>query len=137
VASEAGCAVFIVHAPQRLAGRASQPKENREVPPLRYGLAYQLKQDFPHLTIVVNGGITQRCADSRRTWQQVDGVMVGREAYYQPWLLSGWDALYFDAAPQTRTREAVEEAMVVVHMERALGRGRLPLVRDCPPHAGL
>ena len=114
--SEAGCAVFMVHARNAWLQGLS-PKENREIPPLRYDLAYQLKHDFPGLTIVVNGGITQD-AQIQTHLAQVDGVMIGREAYYQPWLLSGWDALYFDAAPQTLTREAVEEAMVA-YMERA------------------
>ena len=97
--SEAGCAVFMVHARNAWLQGLS-PKENREIPPLRYELAYQLKRDFPALTIVVNGGITQD-AQIQAHLAQVDGVMIGREAYYQPWLLSGWDALYFDAAPQT------------------------------------
>ena len=124
--SEAGCAVFMVHARNAWLQGLS-PKENREIPPLRYELAYQLKQDFPHLTIVVNGGITQD-AQIAAHLAQVDGVMIGREAYYQPWLLSGWDALYFNAAPQALTREAVEEAMVA-YMERAF------LEDGCPWYA--
>jgi len=124
--SEAGCAVFMVHARNAWLQGLS-PKENREIPPLRYELAYQLKQDFPGLTIVVNGGITQD-AQIQAHLAQVDGVMIGREAYYQPWLLWGWDALYFDAAPQTLTREAVEEAMVA-YMERTF------LEDGCPWYA--
>jgi tRNA-dihydrouridine synthase A len=124
--SEAGCAVFMVHARNAWLQGLS-PKENREIPPLRYELAYQLKRDFPRLTIVVNGGITQD-AQIAAHLAQVDGVMIGREAYCQPWLLSGWDALYFDAAPQTLTREAVEEAMVA-YMERAF------LEDGCPWYA--
>ena len=124
--SEAGCAVFMVHARNAWLQGLS-PKENREIPPLRYELAYQLKRDFPRLTIVVNGGIT-RDAQIAAHLAHVDGVMIGREAYYQPWLLSGWDALYFDTAPQTLTREAVEEAMVA-YMERAF------LEDGCPWYA--
>ncbi len=124
--SEAGCAVFMVHARNAWLQGLS-PKENREIPPLRYDLAYQLKQDFPGLTIVVNGGITQD-AQIQMHLAQIDGVMIGREAYYQPWLLSSWDALYFNAAPQTLTREAVEEAMVV-YMERTF------LEDGCPWYA--
>jgi len=121
--SEAGCAVFMVHARNAWLQGLS-PKENREIPPLRYELAYQLKRDFPGLTIVVNGGITQD-AQIAAHLAQVDGVMIGREAYYQPWLLSGWDTLYFNAAPHALTREAVEEAMVA-YMERAFAEDGCP-----------
>jgi len=121
--SEAGCAVFMVHARNAWLQGLS-PKENREIPPLRYALAYQLKRDFPSLTIVVNGGITQD-AQIQAHLAQVDGVMIGREAYYQPWLLSAWDTLYFNAAPQTLSREAVEEAMVD-YMERAFAEDACP-----------
>ncbi len=108
--SEAGCGVFIVHARNAWLQGLS-PKENREIPPLRYELAYQLKQDFPDLTIAVNGGITTN-AQIARHLEHADGVMVGREAYYNPWLLSSWDAEFLGADAAPLTREAVEEAMV-------------------------
>ena len=113
---EAGCSVFIVHARNAWLQGLS-PKENREIPPLRYELAYQLKKDFPELTIAINGGITRndQIADHLK---EVDGVMIGREAYYNPWLLTTWDAQFFNAAESSVTREAVEEAMVI-YMERA------------------
>ncbi len=114
--SLAGCRVFIVHARNAWLQGLS-PKENREIPPLRYELAYQLKQDFPDLTIAVNGGITTN-AQIADHLQHVDGVMVGREAYYNPWLLSSWDGAFFGAAHSPISREAVEEAMVR-YMERA------------------
>ncbi len=134
--ADAGCQVFIVHARnawlkglsprvQDTLGRspASEasavnaslrgltPKENREVPPLRYGHVYQLKRDFPQLTIVINGGIT---TDAQITahLQHVDGVMLGREAYHHPWWLHGWDALHFGDAASALTRSDVEAAMV-------------------------
>ena len=114
--SEAGCKVFIVHARNAWLDGLS-PKENREIPPLRYELAYRLKQDFPQLTIVVNGGIKTPEAMAAHL-QQVDGVMIGREAYYNPWLLSSVDAAFFDDAHPVPDRETVEEAMVS-YMERA------------------
>ena len=113
--SEAGCEVFIVHARNAWLQGLS-PKENREVPPLRYELAYRLKQDFPQLTIAVNGGVKTN-EDVAVHLQHVDGVMLGREAYYNPWLLSTWDEQFYGDAPSTVTREAVEEAMVA-YMER-------------------
>lgn len=113
--SEAGCEVFIVHARNAWLQGLS-PKENREVPPLRYELAYRLKQDFPQLTIAVNGGVKTN-EDVALHLQHVDGVMLGREAYYNPWLLSTWDEKFYGEAPSTVTREAVEEAMVA-YMER-------------------
>ena len=114
--SEAGCEVFIVHARNAWLDGLS-PKENREIPPLRYELAYRLKQDFPGLTIAVNGGIKTNEQIAGHL-QQLDGAMIGREAYYNPWLLTSWDAEFFGDAHELPTREAVEEAMVA-YMERA------------------
>ncbi|MFN7122508.1 MAG: tRNA dihydrouridine(20/20a) synthase DusA [Hydrogenophaga sp.] len=121
--SEAGSQVFMVHARNAWLDGLS-PKENREVPPLRYELAYRLKRDFPHLTIGINGGITTN-AQIAEHLQQVDGVMVGREAYHNPWLLTSWDETFFGAAPSTITREAVEEQMVS-YMERAFAEDGCP-----------
>ena len=114
--AQAGCEVFIVHARNAWLQGLS-PKENREIPPLRYDMAYRLKQDFPSLQIVVNGGITNN-TDIATHLQQVDGVMLGREAYYRPWLMTGWDALFNGDAQTPLLPEAVEEAMVR-YMERA------------------
>ncbi|MDO8262197.1 MAG: tRNA dihydrouridine(20/20a) synthase DusA [Gallionella sp.] len=113
--SEAGCHTFIVHARNAWL-KGLSPKENREVPPLRYALAHQLKHDFPHLIIAVNGGITTT-AQVQEQLQQVDGVMLGREAYHNPWWLSEWDAAFYGAGPTEKSREQVEEQMVV-YMER-------------------
>jgi tRNA-dihydrouridine synthase A len=114
--SEAGCGVFIVHARNAWLEGLS-PKENREVPPLRYELAHRLKHDFPALTIAVNGGITTHEQITEHL-QQVDGVMIGREAYHNPWLLTGWDQHFFGAAARCLSRDTVEEQMVA-YMERA------------------
>ena len=106
---DAGCKVFIVHARNAWLQGLS-PKENRDIPPLRYEVAHRLKQDFPHLTIAINGGI---CTDEvvQEQLQQVDGVMVGREAYHNPWWLARWDSLYFGAPERQLSVEAVEDAM--------------------------
>ena len=107
--SQAGCNTFIVHARSAWL-KGLSPKENREVPPLRYALVYRLKQDFPHLNIAINGGVTSN-AQITEQLQQLDGVMVGREAYHNPWLMTSWDAEFFGAALSTLTREAVEAQM--------------------------
>ena len=108
--SEAGCATFIVHARNAWL-KGLSPKENREIPPLRYEQVYRLKQDFPQLNIAINGGITAP-AQIAEHLQQVDSVMIGREAYHNPWLLAGFDAAFFGAAPALSSREDVEAAMV-------------------------
>jgi tRNA-dihydrouridine synthase A len=107
--SEAGCHVFIVHARNAWL-KGLSPKENREVPPLRYELVHRLKAEFPHLTLCVNGGITTSEQVSAQL-QQLDGVMIGREAYHNPWWLAQWDARFYGAANAELTREQVEEQM--------------------------
>lgn len=114
--AEAGCDTFIVHARNAWLQGLS-PKENREVPPLRYELVHRLKREFPQLTIVINGGITTD-AQVAEQLQLLDGVMIGREAYHNPWWLACWDERYFGAAPSGRSREGVEELMVA-YMLRA------------------
>ena len=107
--AQAGCQVFIVHARNAWL-KGLSPKENREIPPLRYELAYRLKQDFPDLTICVNGGITGngQIIDHLR---HLDGVMVGREAYHNPWLMADWDQVFFGEEPSERSRETIETQM--------------------------
>jgi tRNA-dihydrouridine synthase A len=80
--AEAGCRTFIVHARNAVL-KGLSPKENREVPPLKYEYAYRLKRDFPALEIVLNGGIVKRVPNL-----EVDGIMLGRAAYHDPWLLA-------------------------------------------------
>jgi tRNA-dihydrouridine synthase A len=113
----AGCTVFLVHARNAWL-KGLSPKENREVPPLRYELVHRLKHEFPQLTIVVNGGIKTDPVVQEQL-EALDGVMVGREAYHHPWWLARWDALFYGEPASSLTREAVEEAMVA-YMEREL-----------------
>lgn len=108
--SQAGCGVFIVHARNAWLQGLS-PKENREIPPLRYELVHRLKRDFPDLVIAINGGISTD-AQVHGQLQQVDGVMIGREAYHNPWWLASWDANFFGDTSLTRSRDEVEAAMV-------------------------
>ncbi|WP_051242352.1 tRNA dihydrouridine(20/20a) synthase DusA [Azohydromonas australica] len=118
--AEAGCEVFIVHARNAWLQGLS-PKENREVPPLRYGFVYQLKQDFPQLTIVLNGGVKgdDEIAEHLR---HVDGVMVGRQAYHEPWSMADWDERFYGDAPAPRDRADIERLMVE-YMARQAPRG--------------
>ena len=112
--SEAGCKVFIVHARNAWL-KGLSPKENREVPPLRYDLVHQLKREFPALTLCINGGITTGEQVAAQL-QELDGVMIGREAYHNPWWLASWDRQFLSATPtpaphESLTREQVESAM--------------------------
>jgi len=98
--------------------RGLSPKENREVPPLRYDFVCRLKHDFPSLTIVLNGGVTSNEQIAGHL-EQVDGVMLGRAAYHDPWMMSDWDARFFGDALRGVDRDSVEIEMVS-YMERRL-----------------
>jgi tRNA-dihydrouridine synthase A len=101
--------VFIAHARNAVL-KGLSPKENREIPPLKYDYVYRLKQDFPHLTIVLNGGVNS-AAEAHTHLEHVDGVMIGREAYHNPWWLAAWDREFYGAEPETITREQIEARM--------------------------
>ena len=117
----AGCQTFIVHARNAWL-KGLSPKENREIPPLRYEVVHQLKRDFPNLTLVVNGGITQD-AQVHAQLAVLDGVMVGREAYHNPWWLSTWDAAFFGQPAAQCHRESVEAQMVAYMAREAAEHG--------------
>jgi tRNA-dihydrouridine synthase A len=108
--AHAGCEVFIVHARNAWL-KGLSPKENRELPPLRYELVHRLKGEFPALTIVLNGGVKTN-AQIEEQLRHVDGVMVGREAYHHPGLMSDWDARFFGADPVTHDPDAIEAKLV-------------------------
>jgi tRNA-dihydrouridine synthase A len=82
----AGCGIFVVHA-RKAWLKGLSPKENREIPPLRYEVAAQVKRDFPDLRIVLNGGV-KKLDDAAAQLDIFDGVMIGREAYQNPWILA-------------------------------------------------
>jgi tRNA-dihydrouridine synthase A len=118
--ADAGCEVFMVHARNAWL-KGLSPKENREIPPLRYEMVYRLKRDFPALTICLNGGVTDEDQIEQHL-QHIDGVMVGREAYHNPWLMARWDQRFFGDAPSPRDRLQVEQRMVD-YMERCVAAG--------------
>jgi len=107
--AQAGCDTFIVHARNAIL-KGLSPKENREIPPLRYEVAYQLKQEFPQLEILINGGI-MRYEEMAEHLAHVDGVMIGREAYHQPYLLAEVDARFYGSDARSASRLDVELAM--------------------------
>ena len=108
--ADAGCRTFIVHARNAIL-KGLSPKENREIPPLRYDVAYQLKRDFPELEILINGGIKTNDEIALHL-QHVDGVMLGREAYHNPFLMADWDAHFYGDDAPAKTRAEVLAAMV-------------------------
>ncbi len=116
----AGCTVFIVHARNAWL-KGISPKENRELPPLRYEMVHQLKRDFPQLTIVLNGGV-KTDAQIEEQLAHVDGVMIGREAYHNPWTMAEWDARFFGEAPVEHDRDLIEADMVS-YMQRVVASG--------------
>ncbi|SFU41118.1 tRNA dihydrouridine(20/20a) synthase DusA [Halomonas korlensis] len=106
--ADAGCQVFILHARKAWLEGLS-PKQNRDVPPLNYGRVHRLKANRPELHIGINGGITtlETC---REQLDHVDSVMVGREAYQNPWLLAGVDEAFFGAHGPASSRHAAAVA---------------------------
>jgi tRNA-dihydrouridine synthase A len=138
--ARAGCRVFVVHARNAILEGLS-PKENREVPPLKYEYVYRLKREFPELTIVLNGGVGS-WEEIEMHLRHVDGVMLGRTAYHDPYLLAQSDRrLYGDSRPP-KTREEVVRAMHAYCVEevrrgtplRAIVRHMLGLYHG-EPHA--
>ncbi len=116
----AGCEVFIVHARKAWLSGLS-PKQNREVPPLNYNTVYQLKQSHPHLKIVINGGI-ETLDDAQVHLQHVDGVMLGRAAYKNPYCLAAADQRFFGATTAMPTREEIVQRMIG-YIEELLSQG--------------
>jgi tRNA-dihydrouridine synthase A len=122
--ADAGCKTFIVHARNAIL-KGLSPKENREVPPLKYEFAYQLKRDFPHFEFIVNGGITT-LEEIDLHLQHLDGVMLGREAYHNPYLMAQFDQRYYGAAEPVKTREDVLAAIIPyidAQLKKEAGRG--------------
>jgi len=107
---DAGCRTVIIHA-RKAWLQGLSPKENRSIPPLKYDYVYRVKQQFPELEVVINGGITSLDAAAIHL-QHVDGVMLGRAAYHNPWLLAAVDAELFGDHDPPPTREQVVQLML-------------------------
>lgn len=110
IVAESGCDRFIVHS--RIAVlRGLSPKDNRSIPPLRYEDVYQLKKDFPNLIFEINGGV-KSIEDIAHHLQSVDGVMVGRAAYENPYMFAEVDSRFYNENHPPKTRRQIIEAMI-------------------------
>ena len=118
--SAAGCKTFIVHARIAILEGLS-PKENRDIPPLKYDWVYRLKQKYPHLEIIINGGI-KTFEECHGHLAHTDGVMLGREAYHNPWLLASVDSEFFgEPSPVANRHDALRAMFPFIQQE--LDRG--------------
>ncbi|RJX72250.1 tRNA dihydrouridine(20/20a) synthase DusA [Vibrio sinensis] len=120
ISEQAGCEDFTIHARKAWLSGLS-PKENREIPPLDYPRAYQLKKDFPHLNISVNGGV-KTLEETIEHLKHLDGVMVGREAYQNPYILAEVDQLIYGLDKPVKKRTQIVEEMYP-YIERQLSNG--------------
>jgi tRNA-dihydrouridine synthase A len=119
--AESGCETFIVHARVAIL-KGLSPKENRDIPPLMYDRVYDLKTSFPDLEIIINGGI-KSLDECDQHLEHVDGVMLGREAYHNPWILSSVDERIYHANQSTQSRFDVIEALLP-YVEEELRAGQ-------------
>jgi tRNA-dihydrouridine synthase A len=123
IVAAAGCDTFILHARKAFLAGLS-PKENRTVPPLRYDVVYQLRRDFPGLRLVINGGIETAEGIRRHLTAGMDGVMIGRKAYADPWWLKAVDAEFIttgESRPPLSRADVV--AAMVAYARRECGGG--------------
>jgi tRNA-dihydrouridine synthase A len=133
IVSSAGCDTFILHA-RKAWLRGLNPRENRDRPPLRYDIVHRVKRDLPALRIVLNGGIT-RLEQVEAQLSKVDGVMIGREVYRNPYLLADVDRRFWGSTNPAPSRETVLETYMR-YMKGALGNG-VPFNRLARPLLGL
>lgn len=117
--ADGGCRIFIIHA-RKAWLQGLSPKENREIPPLVYDTVYRLKQEFPEFHVSINGGITT-VEDAARHLEHVDGVMIGRAAYENPWLLAAIEAAVLGGTPPSDRLEALDR--YIAYMDRENARG--------------
>lgn len=136
--TEGGCKTFVVHA-RKAWLQGLNPKQNREVPPLDYQRVYQLKRDYPDIEIVINGGI-ENVPAALVHMDHVDGVMLGRQAYHNPYLLAQVDAAFFgDASPPLSRHQVLSAYAEFVDAQLVRGvklstmtRHILGLFQACP-----
>ena len=137
IVAEAGCDTLIVHARKAWLSGLS-PRQNREIPPLRHDRVYRLKREMPALEIVLNGGITT-LEEAQTALRRVDGVMLGRAAWHDLWLLAGVDrALFGDTAPPPERSEVAARYLAYAKRQRGARLGELvrPLLGSLPRRPG-
>lgn len=117
--ADTGCKTFIVHARIAILSGLS-PKQNREVPPLKYETVYRLKQNFPDLEIILNGGVTE-LEECRTHLEKTDGVMLGRAAYHNPFILARVDEMFFGAQTGPTRADIIERLIPYVDQQLAEG----------------
>jgi tRNA-dihydrouridine synthase A len=122
--AQAGCDTFIVHARNAWL-KGLSPKENRDIPPLRYDIVAQLKTEFPHLTIILNGGLTQ-VGSALHAASTLDGVMLGRVAYHQPWALREFHNAIFGTTLDTSLEARLSVWQQVLLYAVAQRKGGVP-----------
>ncbi len=120
IVAESGCNTFIVHA-RKAWLQGLSPKENRDIPPLRYDFVYRLKQERPELDIILNGGLNDLAA-AKAQLNHVDGVMLGRAVYHQPFLLAEVDRLFYGKKLPAKSRHEVVEALIP-YIQQQLAEG--------------
>jgi len=120
IVRSAGCSSFILHARIAIL-KGLSPKQNREVPPLNYSRVYEIKQNFPELEIIINGGI-KNLSEAHDHLQHVDGVMLGREAYQHPYILSAVDQEFFNIKNEIPERFRILE-LFLPYVARELKHG--------------
>lgn len=120
VVAQAGCKTFIVHARKAWLSGLS-PKQNRDIPPLRYDVVYQLKQSMPELEIIINGGICD-LETAQEQMKYIDGVMMGREAYHNPYILAEVDQRFYQSDKKILSRFEIIDALFP-YMEKELASG--------------
>jgi tRNA-dihydrouridine synthase A len=118
--AKSGCSAFLVHA-RKAWLKGLSPKQNREVPELNYERVYQLKNDFPELEFIINGGISN-LDDSLAHLKKIDGVMLGREAYANPYMLSEVDRIIYGDDKPSKTRQKIAEEFVN-YIDNELAKG--------------
>ncbi|TQV81456.1 tRNA dihydrouridine(20/20a) synthase DusA [Aliikangiella coralliicola] len=118
--AEVGCQTFIIHARQAILSGLS-PKQNREIPPLCYPKVYQIKQEFPNLEVIINGGV-KTLQEAEAHLQHVDGVMIGREAYHNPFILAEVDSKFYGESSEPFSRLQVARALLP-YIEQELATG--------------
>ncbi len=120
IVSESSCDSFIIHARKAILSGLS-PKQNREIPPLKYDYVYQLKKDFPHLEIIINGGVNSLQATEDHLLH-VDGVMIGREAYHNPYILAEVDDKFYKSRELVLSRLEIIQRLIP-YIERYITNG--------------